>query len=64
MTTETTAVENNRAETVRALRDLIAALDRRTPHVERAGEASIAEAAVALKLAALKRLDELNAKPD
>jgi hypothetical protein len=59
MMPDTTAVENSRPETVRALHDLIEALDRRTPHVERAGESSIAQAAEALKLAALKRLDEL-----
>jgi hypothetical protein len=59
MMADTTAVEDSRPETVRALHDLIEALDRRTPQVERAGEASIARAAATLKLAALKRLDEL-----
>lgn len=44
---------------VQHLRELIAALDRRVPHVERAGEASIARDAAALKARALKRLEEL-----
>jgi hypothetical protein len=43
----------------RELRELIAALDRRVPHVERAGEASIARDAAALKARALKRIEEL-----
>ena len=44
---------------VRELRELIAALDRRVPHVERAGEISIAQDAAALKAKALQRLAEL-----
>lgn len=44
---------------VRELRELIAALDRRVPHVERAGEISIAQDAAALKAKALHRLAEL-----
>ena len=44
---------------VRQLRELIAALDRRLPQVERAGEASIAREAAALKARALKRVEEL-----
>jgi len=48
-------------QTVRHLRELIAALDRRVPHVERAGEVSIARAAAALRVEALKRIDELTA---
>ena len=43
----------------RELLELIAALDRRVPHVERAGEASIARDAAALKARALKRIEEL-----
>jgi hypothetical protein len=46
-------------ETVRELHELIEALDRRVPHVERVGEVSIARAAAALKTAALKRIEEL-----
>jgi hypothetical protein len=46
-------------ELVRQLRELIAALDRRVPHVERAGEAAIARDAAMLKAKALKRIAEL-----
>jgi hypothetical protein len=41
------------------LQELIAALDRRVPRVERAGEASIARDAAALRAKAVKRLAEL-----
>jgi hypothetical protein len=41
------------------LLDLIAALDRRVPQMQRAGEASIARDAAALKDRALKRIEEL-----
>ena len=44
---------------IRDLRELIAALDRRVPHVERAGEAVIADDAAALKAKALTRIVEL-----
>ena len=44
---------------IRHLRELIAALDRRVPRIERAGEANIARDAAALKNKALKRLAEL-----
>jgi len=44
---------------VRELLELIAALDRRVPHVERTGEAAIARDALALKALALKRIEEL-----
>ena len=43
----------------RELLELIAALDRRVPQAQRAGEASIARDAAALKARALKRIDEL-----
>jgi hypothetical protein len=49
----------SRTELVGELQELVAALDRRVPHVERAGEASIARDAAALKAKALKRLAEL-----
>ena len=45
--------------TIRQLLELIEALDRRVPHIQRAGEASIARDAAALKARALKRLKEL-----
>ena len=48
-----------RAELVEELRELIAALDRRVPQVERAGEVSIAREAAALKARALKRIEDL-----
>ena len=48
-----------RTELVRELHVLIEALDRRLPHVERAGEVSIARDAAALKVKALKRIAEL-----
>jgi len=44
---------------VRELNELIAALDRRVPQLERINEASIARDAEALKAKALKRLAEL-----
>ncbi|MDE3154320.1 MAG: hypothetical protein KGN76_04420 [Acidobacteriota bacterium] len=52
-------MEVNHARVIRELRELIAALDRRVPHVERAGEASIASDAAALKEKARRRLAEL-----
>ena len=45
--------------TIRNLRELIAALDRRLPQVERSGEASIARAAAALRAEATKRIADL-----
>ena len=47
------------AELVRELRELIAALDRRLPGVEQAGEAAIAHEAAALRARALRRIEEL-----
>ena len=41
------------------LEELIAALDRRVPHVERAGEAEIAQEAASLRAKAVRRLKEL-----
>ena len=48
---------------VRELLELIAALDRRVPQVQRAGEASIARDAAALKARALKRIEEIEREP-
>jgi hypothetical protein len=62
MTQDTTAAASP-AQTVRELLELIAALDRRVPHVERVGETSIARAASALKLEALNRIEELEREP-
>ena len=52
----------SRADVIRELLELIDALDRRVPHVERAGEASIAREAAALKDKASKRIAELEKK--
>ena len=56
---ESTTQATDRARTVRELRELIAALDRRVLRVERVGEIAIARAAAALKIEALKRIEEL-----
>jgi hypothetical protein len=47
-------------DVARRLRELIAALDRRVPRLERAGEASIAEDAASLRARAVKRLEEID----
>lgn len=47
------------SELVRDLQELIAALDRRLPAVEQAGEVAIARDAAALRTRALRRLAEL-----
>ena len=49
-------------ELLRELHELIAALDRRVPHIERAGEAAIARDAAVLRALAVKRLSELEAQ--
>lgn len=41
------------------LEELIAAIDRRLPQVQRAGEVAIADAAMRLRTEALKRLGEI-----
>ena len=46
------------SSTIGELVELIAALDRRVPQVQRADEASIARDAAALKTRALKRIEE------
>jgi propanediol dehydratase small subunit len=51
------AVSANELESV--LEELIAALDRRVPRVERAGEAGIARDAAVLRAKAVERLAEL-----
>lgn len=47
------------ARTLELLRELIAALDRRLPQIERAGEAAIAADAAQLKALAAARIAEL-----
>jgi len=54
--------DSDRALAQRHLRELIAALDRRVPHVERVGELEIARAAAALRKKAMQRLASLEAK--
>jgi hypothetical protein len=51
------------ARMIRALRELVAALDRRAPQVERAGEESIAHDAALLRARALKRIEQLEHEP-
>ena len=47
------------AQLARDLEELVAALDRRLPGVEQAGEVAIARDAAALRARALARLEEL-----
>ena len=47
------------SDDLRALQELIEALDRRVPHVERAGEAKIADDARRLRASARERLERL-----
>lgn len=46
-------------ELARTLEELIAAIDRRLPHLEREGEAAIAQDAATLRAKAVSRLAEL-----
>jgi len=50
---------DDRTAMLRHLRELIAAIDRRVPHIERAGEIAIARDAGALREKALARIAEL-----
>lgn len=59
MADDRTEVDRKRA--IRHLRQFVEALDRRVPHIERAGEARIADDAAALKEKALKRIADLEA---
>lgn len=52
--------DNDLAVARRHLRELIAALDRRVPHVERLGELEIVRAAMALRKKAEERLAKLS----
>ena len=51
--------DESRKRQIRHLRELIAALDRRVPRIERAGEVKIARDAAALRDKALKRIAAL-----
>jgi hypothetical protein len=56
---------SDRERVVAALRELVEALDRRVPHVERLGEVRIAREAAALRKEAANRLEELTlTQPD
>jgi len=55
-------VAMNVPDLARELEELIAALDRRVPRVERAGEAIIARDAAALRAKAIDRLAELSSQ--
>jgi hypothetical protein len=52
------------ATALRELRELIDALDRRVPQIQRAGEIAIARDAAALRARAVKRLEELEGDGD
>lgn len=59
MIDDVTSAEPNRVRIIRELRELIVALDRRVPQVERVGEVEIARAAIGLRIEALRRIEEL-----
>jgi hypothetical protein len=52
------------ASLLRRLRELIAALDRRVPQVQRAGEIAIARDAATLRARAVQRIEELERDGD
>jgi hypothetical protein len=54
-----TLLDDKTKQQIRHLRELIAALDKRQPRIERVGETEIARDAAALKKKALQRLAEL-----
>jgi hypothetical protein len=56
--------DQGRTQIVRELHELIAALDRRLPQVERVGEIAIARAAAVLRGEALKRIAALEHEAD
>jgi hypothetical protein len=52
----------NDSDNIRILQELIAALDRRLPQIQHAGEAAIARDAAALKASALERVAKIEHK--
>jgi type VI protein secretion system component VasF len=64
VTSEQASSDMGHTRIVRELHELIAALDRRVPHVERVGETAIARAAAALRDEALKRIATLEREAD
>jgi hypothetical protein len=63
MTERTPKDAAERARAIRDLSELVAALDRRIPQVERPGEVSIARAAARLKGEAIQRIADLERAP-
>jgi len=63
ITAEYTLDSLTRLRIVRELHELIAALDRRVPQVERVGEVAIAKAASVLRDEAVRRIDEIEREP-
>lgn len=59
MLDEVKSLALKRVTTISELRELIEALDRRVPQVERVGELEIARAATGLRIEALRRIEEL-----
>ena len=59
MSTSTAEQDDTPTEQIQLLRELIEALDRRVPHIERTGEIQIARDAAELREKALKRIAEL-----
>jgi hypothetical protein len=55
------SLDQARERLIEDLRELVAALDRRVPHLTRTGETAIARDAAALRREALKRIAELAA---
>jgi hypothetical protein len=60
--TDETVAGNDSATAQRHLRELIEALDRRVPHIERLGEIDIVDAATALREKATQRLAALESE--
>jgi hypothetical protein len=59
MTEVQTTTEIGRERLIEQLRELVAALDRRVPRLEREGEIRIADEAAALRQKALDRIEQL-----
>jgi hypothetical protein len=59
MTESTSSADRTPGQIVRELNELIAALDRRVPQVERLGEVALARAAAALRDEARRRIEEI-----
>jgi hypothetical protein len=64
MTDRAKPARTGHGQTIRELREFVAALDRRVPRVERVGEADIARDAARLRTRALRRIEELEHEDD